>query len=176
MPEAADDRVTWTYDHADSPWHVAFTPGMRATDVVTGDGEVLVRDGRPTRVDLAEVRAHAAEQAARLFARAADARSAEQLLAGLGVDALVVGELDEVAVGVAEHADVPDGGGQVRRAPSPGCRRRSPRRGDLVDVAALGQLDAEVRRTGAASSSGEPRYGSVSREELGQHEDERLVG
>ena len=68
IPEAADDRVTWTYDHADSPWHVAFTPGMRATDVVAGDGEVLVAGGQPTRVDLAEVRAHAAEQATRLFA------------------------------------------------------------------------------------------------------------
>ena len=69
FPEARDDRVTWTYDHVDSPWHVAFTPGTRATDVVTGDGEVLVRDGRPTRVDLDEVRAHAAEQARRLFER-----------------------------------------------------------------------------------------------------------
>jgi cytosine/adenosine deaminase-related metal-dependent hydrolase len=69
VPEAATDRVTWTYDHAESPWHVAFTPGMRATDVVSGSGEVLVRDGRPTRVDVDEVRAHAAEQAARLFAR-----------------------------------------------------------------------------------------------------------
>lgn len=68
VPEAADDRVTWTYDHADSPWHVAFTPGMRVTDIVTGNGEVLVADGLPTRVDLVEVRAHAAEQAARLFA------------------------------------------------------------------------------------------------------------
>ena len=69
IPECAADRVTWTYDHVDSPWHVAFTPGTRATDVVAGDGEVLVRAGRPTRVDLDEVRAHAAEQAARLFAR-----------------------------------------------------------------------------------------------------------
>ncbi|MET0578586.1 MAG: amidohydrolase family protein, partial [Ilumatobacteraceae bacterium] len=69
VPEAAADRVTWSYDHAESPWHVAFTPGMRAIDVVGGDGEILVADGRPTRVDLAEVRAHAAEQAARLFAR-----------------------------------------------------------------------------------------------------------
>jgi len=69
VPEARDDTVEWTYDHVDSPWHVAFTPGTRATEVVTGDGEVLVRDGRPTRVDLDEVRAHAAEQAARLFAR-----------------------------------------------------------------------------------------------------------
>ena len=67
--EAATDRVTWTYDHADSPWHVAFTPGMRVTDVVAGDGELLVADGRPTRVDVDEVRAHAAEQAARLFAK-----------------------------------------------------------------------------------------------------------
>jgi cytosine/adenosine deaminase-related metal-dependent hydrolase len=69
VPESADDVVTWTYDHADSPWHVAFTPGMRVTDVVSGDGEVLVADGLPTRVDLDEVRAHAAEQSARLFAR-----------------------------------------------------------------------------------------------------------
>jgi cytosine/adenosine deaminase-related metal-dependent hydrolase len=69
VPECAGDTVTWTYDHVDSPWHVAFTPGIRATDVVAGDGEILVADGRPTRVDLAEVRAHAAEQAARLFQR-----------------------------------------------------------------------------------------------------------
>ena len=69
VPECADDQVTWTYDHADSPWHVAYTPGIRATDVVTGDGAVLVAGGLPTRVDLAEVRAHAAEQAQRLFAR-----------------------------------------------------------------------------------------------------------
>ena len=69
IPEAAGDRVTWSYDHADSPWHVAFTPGMRAVDVVSSSGEILVHDGQPTRVDLAEVRTHAAEQAARLFAR-----------------------------------------------------------------------------------------------------------
>jgi cytosine/adenosine deaminase-related metal-dependent hydrolase len=69
VPEAADDRVTWTYDNADSPWHVAYTPGMCAVEVVSGDGEVLVTDGRPTRVDLDEVRAHAAEQAERLFSR-----------------------------------------------------------------------------------------------------------
>ncbi len=69
FPEAREDRVTWSYDHADSPWHVAFTPGMRADGVVAADGEVLLRDGLPTRVDLAEVRAKAAEQAKRLFAR-----------------------------------------------------------------------------------------------------------
>jgi cytosine/adenosine deaminase-related metal-dependent hydrolase len=69
VPEAADDRVTWTYDHADSPWHVAYTPGMRAVEVVTADGELLVSDGRPTLVDLDEIRAHAAEQAERLFSR-----------------------------------------------------------------------------------------------------------
>jgi hypothetical protein len=69
IPEAAGDRVTWSYDHADSPWHVAYTPGMRAVEVVSGDGEVLVADGRPTRVDVDDVRAHAAEQAERLFSR-----------------------------------------------------------------------------------------------------------
>lgn len=68
IPEAADDRVTWSYDHVDSPWHVAFTPGTRALDVVTGDGRVLVKHGRPTTVDVDEVRAYAAEQAQRLFA------------------------------------------------------------------------------------------------------------
>ena len=68
MPEAADDRVTWSYDHADSPWHLAFTPGVRALEVEV-DGEVVLADGRPTRVDVDEVRARAAEQAARLFAR-----------------------------------------------------------------------------------------------------------
>ena len=68
FPDTGDDRVTWTYDHVDDPWRLAFTPGVRATDVVRADGEVLVRDGRPTRIDLDEVRARAAEQAARLFA------------------------------------------------------------------------------------------------------------
>jgi cytosine/adenosine deaminase-related metal-dependent hydrolase len=69
LPECAGDRVTWNYDHADSPWHVAFTPGIRAVDVVSADGERLVDNGVPTRVDTMEVRAHAAEQAERLFAR-----------------------------------------------------------------------------------------------------------
>ncbi|MGA1073736.1 MAG: amidohydrolase family protein [Ilumatobacteraceae bacterium] len=68
VPEARHDTVTWNYDHVDSPWHVAFTPGIRALRVVAGDGEVLLDDGRPTRVDLTEVRAKAAEQAARLHA------------------------------------------------------------------------------------------------------------
>jgi hypothetical protein len=67
VPEARGDTVTWNYDHVDSPWHVAFTPGTRALRVVAG-GEVLLDDGLPTRVDLAEVRAKAAEQAARLHA------------------------------------------------------------------------------------------------------------
>jgi cytosine/adenosine deaminase-related metal-dependent hydrolase len=69
FPEALDDRVRWSYDHADSGWHVAFTPGVRALEVVGADGELLLRDGRPTRVDLDEVRARAAEQATRLFER-----------------------------------------------------------------------------------------------------------
>ncbi len=69
FPEARADRVTWNYEHADSGWHVAFTPGMRALSVTLGTGEEVLRDGLPTRVDAAEVRAKAAEQARRLFAR-----------------------------------------------------------------------------------------------------------
>ncbi|MEZ5217647.1 MAG: hypothetical protein R2715_13945 [Ilumatobacteraceae bacterium] len=61
FPEARHDQVTWNYDHADSPWHVAFTPGVRATDVVRDDGTVLVRDGVAQLVDPLEVRAKAAE-------------------------------------------------------------------------------------------------------------------
>jgi cytosine/adenosine deaminase-related metal-dependent hydrolase len=68
VPEARGDSVTWSYEHADSPWHAAYTPAIRALDVVVGGHEVL-RDGRPTRVDAQEVRAKAAEQAQRLFAR-----------------------------------------------------------------------------------------------------------
>ena len=47
---------------------LAFTPGVRALRVEVG-GEILLDEGRPTRVDLHEVRARAAEQAARLHAR-----------------------------------------------------------------------------------------------------------
>ena len=68
---ARDDVGRWNYDHVESPWHVAFTPGLRARDV-TIDGEPVVRDGVPTRVDVAEVRAKAAEQATRLFATLVD--------------------------------------------------------------------------------------------------------
>ncbi len=61
VPEAGDDRVTWSYDPID-PWHVAFTPGVRPLRVEI-DGEVVLDDGVATRVDPAEVRAKAAEQA-----------------------------------------------------------------------------------------------------------------
>ena len=69
VPEALDDRVTWNYDHMDSPWHVAFTPGIRATDVVAADGRVLLKDGNAVIVDGDEIRAKAAEAAARLFVK-----------------------------------------------------------------------------------------------------------
>jgi cytosine/adenosine deaminase-related metal-dependent hydrolase len=68
VPEARQDRVTWAYDHTDSAWHVAFTPGTRALEVEVG-GEVVVRAGRACRVDPDEVRAKAAEAAQRLFGR-----------------------------------------------------------------------------------------------------------
>lgn len=67
VPEARDDRVTWSYAPMD-PWRVAFTPGIRPLRVVVG-GETVLDDGVPTRVDPAEIRARAAEQAARLYGR-----------------------------------------------------------------------------------------------------------
>ena len=67
FPEALDDTVRWSYDRMD-PWSLAFTPGVRAVDVTVG-GEVVLRGGRPTRVDAEEIRAKAAEAAARLFTR-----------------------------------------------------------------------------------------------------------
>jgi len=69
FPECRGDVVEWNYDHVDSPWHVAFTPGIRAINVTSADGERLLVDGRPTRVDIDEVRAKAAEAARRLFAK-----------------------------------------------------------------------------------------------------------
>jgi cytosine/adenosine deaminase-related metal-dependent hydrolase len=68
FPDAAGDVVVWNHPHVDDPWWMAFTPGVRALDVTVA-GEPVLRDGRTTRVDAAEVRAKAAEQAARLFAR-----------------------------------------------------------------------------------------------------------
>ncbi len=68
VPEARADRVRWSYNGADDPWRLAFTPGVRAIDVWV-DGEQVLRAGRPTRVDPEEVRRKAAEQAKRLFAR-----------------------------------------------------------------------------------------------------------
>ena len=68
VPDALDDRVRWSYDRVDDPWRLAFTPGVRALDVWV-DGERVLAQGAATRVDSAEVRARAAEQSLRLFAR-----------------------------------------------------------------------------------------------------------
>jgi cytosine/adenosine deaminase-related metal-dependent hydrolase len=67
VPDARDDEVTWSYEPMD-PWHVAFTAGVRPLEVRVA-GELVLSDGGPTRVDAAEVRAKAAEQAVRLHAR-----------------------------------------------------------------------------------------------------------
>jgi cytosine/adenosine deaminase-related metal-dependent hydrolase len=67
VPESAVDRVTWSVDSVD-PWSLAFTTGVRPTEVEVG-GEVVWADGRATRVDGDEVRAKAAEAARRLWAR-----------------------------------------------------------------------------------------------------------
>jgi cytosine/adenosine deaminase-related metal-dependent hydrolase len=68
FPEAADDTVVWDHDRADDPWWMAYTPGVQALDVTIA-GETVLQNRLPTRVDATEVRARAAEQSARLFAR-----------------------------------------------------------------------------------------------------------
>ena len=69
VPEAADDRVrgATTTPTRRGTWRSR--PASEPSVVVAGDGEVLLDDGRPTRVDATEVRAKAAEQAERLFQR-----------------------------------------------------------------------------------------------------------
>ncbi len=64
FPEARNDRVTWSYEPIE-PWHLAFTPTIRAVDV-EADGRLLLQNGTPTRVDADEIRAKAREQATRL--------------------------------------------------------------------------------------------------------------
>lgn len=67
VPESRSDLVTWSYEPM-TPWHVAFTPSIRPLEVLV-DGEKVLANGKPTRVDPAEVRARAREQAKRLFQR-----------------------------------------------------------------------------------------------------------
>lgn len=69
-PESKNDRVEWNYDHMDSAWHVAFTPGTRPMRVEI-DGRTLVENGRPTTFDLDEIRRKAFEQSRRLHERLA---------------------------------------------------------------------------------------------------------
>ncbi len=70
FPEARSDRVTWSYADMD-PWHLAFTTGVGPLTVEV-DGEPVLAEGRPTRVDPDEIRARAAEQAVRLHRRIDD--------------------------------------------------------------------------------------------------------
>jgi hypothetical protein len=53
------------------PWHLAYTPGVRPRQVVV-DGEVVLDESGPTRVDAVEIRSRAREEAQRLFSRMAD--------------------------------------------------------------------------------------------------------
>lgn len=67
IPECRRDEVIWSYDPMD-PWHLAFTPGVHPLQITVGD-DIVFAEGVPTRVDAAEIRAKAREQAARLHAR-----------------------------------------------------------------------------------------------------------
>ena len=67
FPEARNDVVTWNYAPMD-PWRLAFTTNTVAKDVVS-ESELLLDQGRTTRVDATEVRAKAAEAAIKLHAK-----------------------------------------------------------------------------------------------------------
>lgn len=68
VPEVRDDKVVWSYDHLDSPWHLAFTTGVHV-DEVWIDGRQVLANGRPLTFDIDEIRHKAAEAAARLHTR-----------------------------------------------------------------------------------------------------------
>jgi cytosine/adenosine deaminase-related metal-dependent hydrolase len=65
FPEVANDMVIWNYDHIDSPWHSAFTTGLRPREVYI-DGTLVVDNGRPVTFDMDEIRAKSTEAAMRL--------------------------------------------------------------------------------------------------------------
>ena len=69
-PGWRDDRVTWNYEPME-PWHLAYTTGVRPLRVEV-DGDVVLDEHGPTRVDAVEIRARAREEAQRLFSRMAD--------------------------------------------------------------------------------------------------------
>lgn len=68
FPEVLTDEVTWSYPDTNDPWHVAFTPGIRAVDVRI-NGELHVSNGVPATFDLQEIRTKAAEAAKKLHER-----------------------------------------------------------------------------------------------------------
>ena len=70
FPEIVDDTVTWSYDKADSPWHVAFTPGIRCVDVRV-KGQLVVNNGTPTQFDMNEIRSKASEATTKLHKKLA---------------------------------------------------------------------------------------------------------
>jgi len=70
FPESLNDIVTWNYDHMDDPWHLAFTTAIRPVSIIA-DGAQVLENGLPSRVDIQEVRAKAAEQSKRLHAKLA---------------------------------------------------------------------------------------------------------
>jgi cytosine/adenosine deaminase-related metal-dependent hydrolase len=68
-PEAAGDQVTWSYEPMD-PWHLGYTTGASVRPLrVEVAGQVVLDEHGPTRVDAAEIKARAREEAGRLFRR-----------------------------------------------------------------------------------------------------------
>ena len=70
FPEIVRDSVKWSYDNVDSPWHAAFTPGIRCVEVRV-DGNLVVDNGKPTHFDMNEIRSKAFEATTKLHKKLA---------------------------------------------------------------------------------------------------------
>ena len=70
FPEIGKDSVTWSYDNVESPWHAAFTPGIRCVEVRV-DGNLVVDNGKPTHFDMNEIRSKAFEATTKLHKKLA---------------------------------------------------------------------------------------------------------
>ena len=90
---------------------------------------------------------------------------------GLVVHALVVGDLDDVAVGIGHRADVADRVGHVGGLPHEATFGFA-HRGDAFDLGARRHFDADVRER----RHDRLRALVLISEEAHQHEDERVVG
>ena len=70
FPECQEDIVTWSYPKMD-PWHLAFSTGVKPTDIVIA-GKEIMKEGILMTIDAEEIRSKATEASTQLFKRIDD--------------------------------------------------------------------------------------------------------